>query len=145
MFSKTDSASQRLANWREFRQNFPEHGTVDMVVQAFASSFVHKRFIDYYTPASWPNVFEIVQDGLLCQSGLTLVMASTMHHLKLMKSAQADLIVISNYVTGHEGLVLRIHGNYINFLPGKIVTEEFALDNSTIFDKHIIAIDKLYS
>ena len=116
-----------------------------MVVEAFANAHVDKRFIDYYTPESWPNVFEIVQEGLICQSGLTLIMASTLSYLELMKSTEAEVVVISNHVTGHEGLVLRHNGNYYNFIPGQIVTEEFALNNGTIFDRHIIAIDKLYS
>lgn len=145
MFSKTASASQRLTAWREFRQNFPDDGTLDTVVQAFANAHVDKRFIDYYTPESWPNVFEIVQDGLICQSGLTLIMTSTLSYLELMKSTEAEVVVISNHVTGQEGLVLRHDGKYYNFLPGQIVTEEFVLNNATIFDRHVIAIDKLCS
>lgn len=116
-----------------------------MVVEAFANAHVEKRFIDYYTPESWPNVFDIVQEGLICQSGLTLIMASTLSYLGLMNTQDAEVVVISNHVTGHEGLVLHCDGKYINFLPGEIVTEEFALNNGTVFDRHIIAIDKLYS
>lgn len=146
MFSKSKSDQERLHDWRVFRQLFDrEIGTEQTVVDAFKSVPTQRRFLDYYTPDSWPSVFEIVQQGMFCQTGITLVMASTLVYLDFIKTKEIHLEVISNHITGSEGLVLAYNGMYYNFVPGTIVSEEYVLDNSTKFDSHIIAADKLCS
>ena len=142
MFSKTKSESDRLGTWREFRKSFS--GSDSDVAQAFANVQTEPRYIDYYTPESWPTVFEIVQEGMFCQSGLTLVLAATLSYLDFIKTPEVRLDVISNHITGTEGLVLNHDSKYYNFLPGKVVDEEFVRENATKFDSHIIAVDKLH-
>ena len=144
MFTRTQQGSDRLAQWRQFRQR-TDVTTAEQVVEAFASTPLDQRYLDYYTPDTWPSVFEIVEEGLLCQSGLTLVMASTLHYFNIMKTDLIQLHAISNHTNGDAGLVLIDDGKVYNFIPGQIVTEQYLLDNSTCYDKHIITIDKLYS
>jgi len=143
MFRKTHTGSDRLAVWRKFRQEFPTNGTVDDVVKAFSEVKVDRRNIDYYTPESWPLPFEIVSEGMFCQSGLTLVLASTLVNLKLTKSDQYQFDVVSNHITGTDGLVFVHEGLVYNFLPDSVVTVEFCEENSTKFSSHIITADKL--
>ena len=143
MFTKTQNREDRLSVWRLFRQNFPADGTVEDALAAFETVNLERRCIDYYTPENWPSPFEIVADNLLCQSGLTLVIASTLVHLGFIKSDNCRFDAVSNYLTGHDGLVLA-HNNFVyNFLPGEVVTDEFAKENSLTFSSHIIACDKL--
>lgn len=142
MFTKVQGREDRLSAWRYFRQNFPHNGTAEDVVKAFESVKPERRCIDYYTPENWPTAFEVVADNLLCQSGLTLVIASTLTHLGIIKSEQYQFDVVSNYVTGQDGLVL-VHNNAVyNFLPGEVVSTEFAQENSLTFHSHIITPDK---
>lgn len=143
MFRKTQTGSERLSVWRRFRQEFPKTGTAEDVVKAFSTIKLERRSIDYYTPESWPSPFEIVNEGLLCQSGLTLIVASTLLNLKLIKSDQYRFDVVSNHITGTDGLVFVFEGFVYNFLPDSIVTVEFYESNSTRFSSHIIAVDKL--
>lgn len=143
MFVKTQSESARLAVWRKFRQDFPHNGSAQLVVEAFAPIKPLTRYIDYYLPENWFSAFEIVKEGLLCPSGITLVMASTLVYLKLVNSENLRFDVISNHITGTTGLVLVHDGFYYNFIPGEIVTAEYAEANSICFAKHIIASDKL--
>lgn len=143
MFRKTHTCSERLAVWRKFRQEFPKNGTVEDVVKAFSEVRLERRNIDYYTPESWPLPFEIVNDGLFCQSGLTLVIASTLANLKLTKSDKFQFDVVSNHITGTDGLVFVFEGFVYNFLQDSIVTVEFCENNSTKFSSHIITADKL--
>jgi hypothetical protein len=142
LFQQNFTESERLRAWRDFRKNFS--GSEQELVAAFASTKIAPRFLDYYTPDSWPTVFEIVKEGLLCQSGMTLVIAATMHHLGFIKTQDLALPIISNHITGSEGLVLRYQGQYYNFLPGKIVDQNFVNDHSTIFDCHKITADNLF-
>jgi hypothetical protein len=143
MFTKTQSPSARLAVWRSFRQTFPQDGNANTVVEAFADTKLTTRYIDYYTPEDWLDVFEIVKNGYFCQSGLTLVMTATLVHLGIIKTPDLHFEVVSNHITGADGLILEHDGLYYNFLPGKIVDKDFVASNSTKFADHIIAADKL--
>ena len=143
MFRKTHTGSERLAVWRKFRQDFSQNGTIENVIDAFSTVKIERRNIDYYTPESWPTPFEIVNEGMFCQSGLSLVIASTLIQLKLIKSENYRFDVVSNHITGTDGLVFVHEGFVYNFLPNQAVTLEFCENNSTKFSSHIIAADKL--
>lgn len=143
MFTKTQCQEERLAVWRAFRQKFPTDGTAQDVVNAFSTIKPQHRILDYYTPESWPTPFEIVADNLLCQSGLTLVIASTLLHLGFIKTQHCQLDALTNYVTGQDGLVFVGEHAVYNFLPGKIVTKQFADENSLTFSSHIILSQNL--
>ena len=142
MFLKTHTDSDRLAAWRKFRQTFPKDGTAEMVADAFKNVKLDARCLDYYTPENWLGVFEIVKFGCFCQSSLTLVITSTLLHLGLVKPSNLQFDVVSNHITGHTGLVFICDGLCYNFIPGKVVTAEYASENSTLFGQHIIALDK---
>lgn len=143
MFRKTHTGSERLAVWRKFRQDFPNNGTVEDVINAFSEIKLERRNIDYYTPESWPTPFEIVNDGLFCQSGITLILVSTLLNLQLIKTDEYRFDVVSNHITGTDGLVFVVDGLVYNFLPDRTVTLEFCEQNSTKFSSHIITADKL--
>lgn len=145
MFFNTATSSERLSAWRTFRQQFPKNGTEQMLVEGFKRIKLENRYIDYYTPESWPGVFEIVSEGYFCQSGVSLVLAANMHYLGFIKESSVTFDVISNHITGIEGLVLKHQNMYYNFIQGEISTAEYVRENSTKFDTHIITIDKLYA
>lgn len=140
MFTSQMTPSGRLGAWRESRQVC---NTAKDVVDSFCNITVESRYIDYYTPSEWPTSFEIVSDGLFCQSGITLVMAATLHNKRFINSKTVTLSVISNHITGNEGLVLIADGHCFNFLPGEIVSEDFALENGTVYDQFTIDVDTL--
>lgn len=145
MFTKTQNSSERLAAWRRFRQQFPANGTEQNVIDAFSKIKIERRIIDYYTPDNWPNPFEIVSEGYFCQSGVTLVIASTLLNLQLIKAEELRFDVVSNHITGADGLVF-VYGDCVyNFLQDRVVSLEYCENNSTKFSSHIIAVDKLGS
>ena len=141
MFEEHHTGRERLQVFRDFRHQQPDANTV---VEAFANVHTKPRYVDYYTPDTWPNLFDIIEEGMFCQSGLTLIMAGTLHHLGLTKTEDLRLVAISNHITGKDGLVLMDGGNCYNFLPGEVVSEQFAQENSIILDQHIIQPDKLF-
>ena len=136
-----DDSDKNLSAWRAFRHAFD--GNVEECVHAFSSIPVQTRYIDYYTPATWPGAFEIVADNMMCQSGITLVMAATLCDLEFINAEELEFQVVSNHITGTEGLVLKHNDQVYNFLPSKIVDEEFCKNNSTQYESYIIAVDKL--
>lgn len=139
------SSEDRLTAWRQFRTNYDISNGPEGILEAFADINPIPRYIDYYTPASWPNVFEIVSEGYLCQSGITLVMAATLHHFGFINTPKLRLEAISNYETGTDGLILIQDNLCYNFTPGQVVPLAYAHDNSMRFVAHIIAPDKLFA
>ena len=141
MFHKHHTSNERLQLFRDFRHQSPDANTV---VEAFANVDTKSRYVDYYTPDTWPGLFDIIQQGMFCQSGITLIMAGILHHLGLTNNSNLKFVAISNHITGKDGLVLMDGGNCYNFLPGEVVSEQFAKENSIILDEHIIQPDKLF-
>lgn len=134
MFHKNLSGSERLNIWRNVRQK--SHNNITEVLEDFASIEMLPRYLDYYTPSSWPNPFEIVNEGYLCQSGVTLVLLSTLINKGFISEDTIQLPVISNNITGTSGLVIYDRDFVYNFTPGKIVSWDYVKENATIFQIH---------
>lgn len=141
MFSHS-SAEKRLNAWRNVRAQ--KYSSPLAVAKNFGDIKVTQRYIDYYTPSSWPNVFEIVSDGIFCPTGVTLVLAATLYHLNFIKSEMITFPVISNNINGTAGAVLNLDGVIYNFLPGKAVDEDYMNDNSTIYKVHSLDSKELF-
>ena len=137
MFFKNHSANDRLSIWRNLRQK--EFNTSKDLVAEYENIKVLSRYIDYYTPKSWPNPFEIVSEGYFCHSGVTLLIASHLLHKNFISSNEIQLPVISNNIDGSDGLVLVDNNDVYNFVPGKIVDLDYVKENSTIFTVHKLA------
>ena len=142
MFTNTQDGDARLRAWRSFRNDFPQDGTMFDVAQGFKDVKPKQRYIDYYTPDTWPNVFEIVSEGYLCQTGLTIVIASTLHNFGFINTDSVKFEMISNHVTGTEGAIFEVDGSFFNFIPGELVDEKYVRDNSVTFHSSIITLDK---
>lgn len=134
MFHKNLSGSERLNIWRNVRQK--THIDIKDVLEDFATIEPLSRYLDYYTPSSWPNAFEIVNEGYLCQSGVTLVLLSTLINKGFISEDTIQLPVISNNITGTSGLVIYDRDFVYNFTPGEIVSWEYVKENSTVFQIH---------
>jgi len=134
MFHKNLSGSERLSIWRNVRQK--THNNILEVLEDFSKIEPLPRYLDYYTPSSWPNPFEIVNEGYLCQSGVTLVLLSTLINKGFISKDTIQLPVISNNITGTSGLVIYDRDFVYNFTPGEIVSWEYVKENSTVFQIH---------
>ena len=134
MFHKNLSGSERLSIWRNVRQK--THNNILEVLEDFTTIVPLPRYLDYYTPSSWPNPFEIVNEGYLCQSGVTLVLLSTLINKGFISKDTIQLPVISNNITGTSGLVIYDRDFVYNFMPGEIVSWEYVKENSTVFQIH---------
>jgi hypothetical protein len=143
MFNKHQTPSERLNAWRTVRQH--EYLTVEPLLEAFADIKPIPRYIDYYTPSDWPNVFEIVSEGYFCQSGITLILAATLSNKGFITADELYFEVISNHINGNDGLVLIHEQVAYNFIPGETVSLQYVIDNSTRFNSHKIKTSSLFS
>jgi hypothetical protein len=141
MFSPNGDPEQRLREWRELR--YRDHKSPQEVVQEFASLKPQQRYIDYYTPANWPNPFDIVREGAFDVSGISLIVAATLAHKGFVNTDQLRFDVISSHIDGSMGLYFTDETEYFNFVPGEVNTLQFVRDNGTLFESHIITYDQL--
>ena len=140
MFYKNQSANDRLAIWRDLRQtNF---SNIEDLVLEYQSINLVSRYLDYYTPSSWPDPFEIVNEGYFCQSGVTLLIVSHLIYADFISSDVLEFPVISNNINGNDGLVYLDNNKVYNFEIGKISDWDFVKDNSTIFSTHRLKKDQ---
>jgi hypothetical protein len=136
MFSNTHTSQDRLKIWRDLR-NDPSYD-LDSILECFSSIKICSRYIDYYTPKSWPTPFEIVSEGHFCQSGITLVLLSTLLHKGFILEGEIDLCVISNNINGNTGLVGIQNNKVYNFEKDSIVDIDYLKENATIFHNNKI-------
>lgn len=134
MFLKTHSSEDRLRIWREVRQK--DFSTEQDLVTEFSNINILSRYLDYYSPKSWPNVFDIVSEGYLCCSGVTLILTATLINKGFITNDELIFPVISNNITGDSGIVLLHENKVYNFTPGDIVSWDYAKSNSTVFQIH---------
>lgn len=142
MSLKTINSKNNLDAWRNFRQN--DFESIEHLVKTFPFQLFESRYLDYYTPSSWPSPFEIVSQGYFCQSGITLVLTATLIYKKFANPIEISLPVISNNITGSTGLVFVFNNQVFNFTPGKIESLDFVEKNSTTFQWHKINKDNLF-
>jgi hypothetical protein len=142
LFNKTQTPQERLHSWRELRQQ--QSISVEYLIEQFSQIPVQSRYIDFYTPESWPSVFDIVSEGMFCQSGITLVLAGTMYYAGFITSQTIVLPVISNSINGNTGLVLQVGDRVYNLIPGQI-SSVCDLQHHTQYTTHVVPVSKLYS
>ena len=115
MFEKTSDVTRRLNQWRELRQNATSE---EAVLEAFSEVKILPRYLDYWSPDSWPKAFDIVENGYFCATGIAIVLYQTLGHLKYLNPTETSWKVISNHVTGNDGAVF-IHAEKVyNLTPG---------------------------
>lgn len=133
MFCKTHSYEQHLRDWRKLRQSAE---SMQEILCSFSHIQLKSRFIDYYTPESWPNPFDIVQHQMYDVSGIGLLVYHTGVNLNFIDHSDVTWHVISNHESGQEGLVFEYQNQVYNFRPHMPVSTQYAWENCTKFITH---------
>ena len=116
----SSSAEERIEKWREFRESLQGQSDEELlnnVAQFFASVPIGSRCIDYYTPVSWPNPWELLYHKLYCTSSISLLIYHT-----LCVALDKDRVQIVLADTGTDRMLLPIvDKKYIfNFELGQV-------------------------
>lgn len=117
---------ERLSKWKNFRDGISEveeEELLNNVAQFFADMPVGSRYIDYYTPASWPTPWEILYDKLFCANTVSLLIYYTL--LLKLNEDRIEMILIED--DKDRFLVPLVDKKYIlNYVLGEISSiEEF--------------------
>ena len=84
MFEQHTTAESRIIQWRSLRQSAK---TEQDVLNKFANIKILPRYLDYWTPKTWPNPFVIVEEGYFCATGIALLLYQTLGHLKFLNQS----------------------------------------------------------
>ena len=72
---------ERIAWWKDLRDRLDgedETEVLNKTAQFFAAIPVSTRYVDFYTPASWPTPWEILYDKLFCANSVSLLIYYTL-------------------------------------------------------------------
>ena len=144
MFLSSTVTQNNIKIWRNIRNTISPDFSLEDIVALFDTPPSKTRYIDYYCPENWPNVFDIVADGMNCQSSISIIIAATLVDAGFIKTSKIQFDVVSSHNVASEGLLLKLPEGYCNFTPGKIHSAEYVKQNASIYDSHIIAVDKLF-
>jgi|TARA_B110000444_G_scaffold232888_1_gene241898 hypothetical protein len=123
MFEKHTTLENRLEQYRAVRKS---NLSLDAVLQEFASINPQSRYIDYWTPKTWPNAFEIIEFGYFCTTGISILMYQTLGHLNYLKPEGTTWKVISNNINGRDGAVFMYNEKMFNLDPMSAVNIDVA-------------------
>lgn len=91
------SPENRIAKWKNFRDEiFDLEGEelLNKTAEFFADVPIGSRYIDYYTPATWPTPWEILYDKLFCQNTVSLLIYDTLS--LQMDKERVEMILIED-------------------------------------------------
>jgi hypothetical protein len=126
MFEKHTTLENRLEQYRAVRKS---NLSLDAVLQEFASINPQSRYIDYWTPKTWPNAFEIIEFGYFCTTGISILMYQTLGHLNYLKPEGTTWKVISNNINGRHGAVFMYNEKMFNLDPMSAVNVDVAQEH----------------
>jgi hypothetical protein len=126
MFEKHTTLENRLEQYRAVRKS---NLSLDAVLQEFASINPQSRYIDYWTPKTWPNAFEIIEFGYFCTTGISILMYQTLGHLNYLKPEGTTWKVISNNINGRDGAVFMYNEKMFNLDPMSAVNVDVAQEH----------------
>lgn len=72
---------QLILEWKKHRDalaDLPKDQAISEIIKFWQDCPRHSRMIDYYTPETWPIPWEILNDGRLCDSLVSLMMFYTL-------------------------------------------------------------------
>lgn len=76
----------RLGDWKQFREQIKDYSTEDKLKQTaefFRNVPYCNRCIDYYTPESWPDPWELINSKVHCLSTISLMMYYTLKFVEV--------------------------------------------------------------
>ena len=125
MFEKHTTVATRLEQYRKLRTSKLSKANI---LEQFNEIKPCARYIDYWTPKSWPKPFEIIEHGYFCTTGISLLLYHLLGHLDYLNPLETEWKVISNNMNGFDGAVFIHDKNMYNLDTSKPVPMDIAGD-----------------
>jgi len=128
MFEKHTTVETRLEQFRELRKS---NLSMNAVVERFGVIKPCNRYLDYWTPESWPKPFDLIEQGHFDTTAISILMYQTLGHLNYLKPELVSWEVISNNMNGKDGAVFTYKRMMYNLDPIKAIESHVATDHYT--------------
>ena len=123
MFEKHTTVATRLEQYRELRTS---KLSKSKILEHFGEIKPRSRYIDYWTPKSWPKPFEILEHGYFCTTGISILLYQLLGHLDYLNPYETEWKVISNNMNGRDGAVFMYNDKMFNLDPMSAVNCDVA-------------------
>ena len=126
MFEKHTTVATRLEQYRELRTS---KLSKSKILEHFGEIKPRSRYIDYWTPKSWPKPFEILEHGYFCSTGISILLYQLLGHLDYLNPHETEWKVISNNINGRDGAVFMYNEKMFNLDPMSAVNVDVAQEH----------------
>lgn len=75
------SFETKLIDWKQYREDVNDCSTIEKLSKTaafFRNTPYSKRTIDYYSPNTWPDAWELINNNIHCLSSISLMMYYTL-------------------------------------------------------------------
>ena len=128
MFEKHTTVETRLEQFRELRKS---NLSMKAVVERFGEIKPCNRYLDYWTPESWPKPFDLIEQGHFDTTAISILMYQTLGHLNYLKPELVSWKVISNNMNGKDGAVFTYNEMMYNLDPTAPIESNEAMQHYT--------------
>jgi hypothetical protein len=129
--------ASKLFEWRELRKNLETHfseGNLQTIITWWQSFKFRANGFDYDNIKTWPNVWELIQDGYYTTSSIGLGCFYTI--TLAYPDKDIELWLIHDLLYSEIYLVCYIDGYILNRLSGKLEKYEDVSQDINILEKH---------
>lgn len=101
------SFDARLTDWKNFREQIENESIEEKLKQTalfFSNTPYCNRSIDYYTPSTWPDPWELINSKIHCLSSISLMMYYTLKFVNV----EVNLLLIDD---GRDEYVVPYHSD----------------------------------
>ncbi len=128
------SSSERLADWKELRENIasmPEQDAFRAVSEYWARAPMMKMAYDPEHPEEWPLIWEMISNGDWCPFSVAIGMESTLRLSGLIDPSRMEVLYIRDYEISDTKYILKIDNNTVlNYTVGEV--EEYPTSSPQI-------------
>ena len=113
-------SEQKYDQWKKLREEVTQtdlEEALQTTAKFFFSVPISTRYLDFYTPDTWPSPWEILHEGLYCKNTVSLLIYHTISMTH--KDVELEMLLVDDDTDRY--IIPRINQSYIlNFEPGNV-------------------------
>lgn len=127
----------RISKWKALREKIKDKSKEEQIQEVadfFRTLPFSSRYLDYYSPDSWPTPWEILWDTMFCVNTISLMMYYTLY---LLGFDDIKVCLIDDLEAGDRYLLPVLDNKYVlNYIPGEKTLLSTVLTNADIVDTY---------
>lgn len=144
MIDSIMSPTERLRDWKEFRDSLTDDLTEEEILNNLAQYWTSvplvRFYLDFDYPDTWPTPWELIHSGEFCSTGVAYLMYKTIElsPAEKFKNSEIKLLWIKDLEIEDLLMVVVINSKYVlNYYRGKVKDWEEIQPNCQIICEYI--------